>query len=496
LITGKYTGLEITNLKKAVERLKGKFNAIVPETLNKFEATSTALKLIADQEEEIEATITSYEDLVKARLNELRQKLDANEQEILGNLAFMKKQRLQKTQDVGKTLKNYRDELEIAAKVNEEEVKYFSNLTACDYYLKKEAAVQNLLTYETDVKVNEIQEALQNCEGHDQGVTGKFEQECNRISELIDELAHYKIADFSKAQVYEERIRQRRTVESSSSPLEQKEQLASPSSAYLQAENLLKKSSNVSLVRSLSPNKISAQQKSSYLNHIFNEIVTPPANNNNESVSAESATELFEKHATKVLEIRKKLPMNEGKPTNKEDKKDVRAALVLEMRRGAQEKRTRPISPSNDFTTLKDSYKEFLLNNTVSASTGSKSALKSFIMGASPRAQRASNMSELHSNSNFLETSIINKASPRAADGNAGSRNKLDSSYVSSKNGQELYAEKANTYSSKNLLRGNDILSVLGGKSEFSKNRAIEKHENPDVKLKRRLDNLSNALFN
>jgi len=491
LITGKYTGLEITNLKKAVERLRGRFNAVVPETLNKFEATSTALKLIADQEEEIETTISSYEDLVKARIHELRQKLDANEQEILGNLAFMKKQRLQKTQDVGKTLRNYKDELEIAAKVNEEEVKSFSNLTACDYYLKKESAVQNLLTYQTDVKVNEIQDALQNCEGHDQGVTGKFEQECNRISELIDELAQYKIADFSKAQVYEERIRQRRTVES---PVEQKEQLASPSSAYLQAENLLKKSNNVSLVRSLSPNKISATQKSSYLNHIFNEIVTPV--NPNESVSAESATELFEKHATKVLEIRKKLPINEGKPAHKEDKKDVRAALVLEMRRGAQEKRVRPISPANDFSTLKDSYKEFLLNNTVLASTGSKSALKSFIMGASPRAQRASNVSEVHSNSTFLETSIINKASPRAADGNAGSRNKLDSSYVSSKNGQELYTEKANAYSSKNLSRGNDILSVLGGKSEFSKNRAIEKHENPDVKLKRRLDNLSNALFN
>ena len=486
LITGKYAGLEISNLKKAVERLKSRFNAVVPETLNKFEATSTSLKLIADQEEEIETTITNYEDLVKARFNELRQKVDADEQEILGNLAFIKNQRLQKTQDIGKTLKSYKQELEIAAKINEQEVKTFSNLTACDYYLKKEFAVKDLLTYDTDVKVNQIQEALQECQDQDEAATAKFEQQCNKISDLLEGLVQYKISDFPEPQ--EAPIQSRK----SSSPQERKEILASPSSLFVNTENLLKKSNNnVGLVRSLSPNRITTQQKSSYLNHLIGEIV-----GGSEPVSTETTSELFEKHATKVLELRKKTP-HESKSPHKEDKKDARAALILEMRRGAQEKRTRPISPSNDFSNLKDSYKEFLLNNSTVAGTGSKSVLKSFIMGASPRAQRAANVSEIHSTTNLLETSLINKKSPRNAE--TGSKNQLDTSCVSCKTAhgqQELYAEKTNAYSSKNLLRGNDILSVLGGKSEFSKNRAIEKHENTDAKMKRRLDHLSNALFN
>jgi len=481
LITGKYAGLETSNLKKAVERLKSRFNAVVPETLNKFEATSTALKLIADQEEEIETTITNYEDLVKARFNELRQKLDADEQEILGNLAFIKNQRLQKTQDVGKTLKNYKQELEVAAKINEQEVKTFTNLTACDYYLKKEFAVKDLLTYETDVKVNQIQQALHDCQGHDEAATAKFEQQCNKISDLLEGLTQYKISDFAEPE--EAPVQSRK----SASPLERKEILANPSSVFVNTENLLKKSNNVNLVRSLSPNRITTQQKSSYLNHLIGEII-----GDSEPVPTETTSELFEKHATKVLEIRKKTP-HESKSPHKEEKKDARAALILEMRRGAQEKRTRPISPSNDFSNLKESYKEFLLNNST-VGNGSKSVLKSFIMGASPRAQRASNVSEMYSTSNLLETSLIQRKSPRAAE--AGSKNQLDTSCASCKAGQELYAEKTNAYSSKNLLRGNDILSVLGGKSEFSKNRAGEKHENPDVKLKRRLDHLSNALFN
>jgi len=190
LLKRNYTGLEVMNLRRAAEKLKGDLGGILSQTFNKIESTNAFQQETERYHHHTEEVIEGYREEIQRKMTAIREALAIKEKELMDRLNAIKRERVKiLSGSSGSSSQKNQDEIRALKELIEYDVKGFSDLALCKFYSKKLGFFKGQQGEEAEENVQNERDMMDYFESQDQANFSKFEENLHEILTDIQTLS-------------------------------------------------------------------------------------------------------------------------------------------------------------------------------------------------------------------------------------------------------------------------------------------------------------------
>jgi len=193
LLKRNYTGLEVMNLRRATERLRGELGYAVMQAFGRTEVSSEFQGEVERYQVQIEETIENYKEEVVRKMTAIREALAIKEKELIDRLDVIKKERLQMLggSSASRPQKgNITKDITALKELIETDVKGFSDLALCKLYSRKLASLKTHNQNEdTEENLHNERNLMEYFESQDHANFSKYEENLHEVLTDIQTLS-------------------------------------------------------------------------------------------------------------------------------------------------------------------------------------------------------------------------------------------------------------------------------------------------------------------
>jgi len=189
LLKRNYTGLEVMNLRRAAEKLKGDLGGIISQAFSKIESTNAFQQETERYHHHTEEVIEGYREEVQRKMTAIREALAIKEKELMDRLNAIKRERVNILSGSSGSPQRNQDEIRALKELIEFDVKGFSDLALCKFYSKKLGTFRGQQGEEIEENVQNERDMMEYFESQDQANFSKFEENLHEILTDIQTLS-------------------------------------------------------------------------------------------------------------------------------------------------------------------------------------------------------------------------------------------------------------------------------------------------------------------